>query len=158
MAATNLGTNLAKMQLRRSLRAALIKREAKGAFFWAYSAIGIVGLSQIIVHSRATLIPEWLQNLHSDTVNWFWHVCNQLRPEKEGLFWSFQLFLFRNSPPKTRPKLQLLVKLGISRTRVSLQKWTYFGYHKYVIGCHVCCSCCSCRVSCSRCCSIKMFL
>ena len=33
---------------------------SKGAFFWAYSGIGIVGISQTIVHSRATLIPEWL--------------------------------------------------------------------------------------------------
>ena len=55
-------------------------------FFWAYSGIGTVGISQTIVRSQATLIPEWLQNLHSDTVNWFSHVCNQLRPEKEELF------------------------------------------------------------------------
>ena len=72
--------------------------------FLAYSGIGIVGISQIIVRSRATLIPEWLQNLHSNTVNWFWHVCNQLRPEKEELFWSFQLFLFRNRPKRMHPK------------------------------------------------------
>ena len=32
----------------------------KGAFFWAYSGIGIVGISQTIVPSRATLISEWL--------------------------------------------------------------------------------------------------
>ena len=32
----------------------------KGAFFWAYSGIGIVGISQTIVCSRATLIPECL--------------------------------------------------------------------------------------------------
>ena len=32
----------------------------KGAFFWAYSGIGIVGISQAIVRSQATLIPEWL--------------------------------------------------------------------------------------------------
>ena len=32
----------------------------KGAFFWSYSGIGIVGTSQTIVRSRATLIPEWL--------------------------------------------------------------------------------------------------
>ena len=32
----------------------------KGAFFWVYSGIGIVGISQTIVHSQATLIPEWL--------------------------------------------------------------------------------------------------
>ena len=33
---------------------------SKGAFFWAYSRIGIVGISQTIVRSRATLISEWL--------------------------------------------------------------------------------------------------
>ena len=55
----------------------------------SYSGRGIVGISQTIVRSRATLIPKWLLNLHSDTVNWFWHSG----PEKEGLFWSFQLFL-----------------------------------------------------------------
>ena len=32
----------------------------KGTFFWAYSGIGIVGISQTIVRSQATLIPEWL--------------------------------------------------------------------------------------------------
>ena len=32
----------------------------EGVFFWAYSGIGIVGISQTIVRSRATLIPEWL--------------------------------------------------------------------------------------------------
>ena len=31
-----------------------------GAFFWTYSGIGIVGISQAIVRSRVTLIPEWL--------------------------------------------------------------------------------------------------
>ena len=31
-----------------------------GVFFWAYSGIGIVGISQTVVRSRATLIPEWL--------------------------------------------------------------------------------------------------
>ena len=34
--------------------------DTKGGFFWAYSRIGIVGISQTIVRSRATLIPEWL--------------------------------------------------------------------------------------------------
>ena len=81
----------------------LTRQLLSASFFWVYSRIGIVGISQTIVRSRATLIPEWLWNLHSDTVNWFWHVCNQLRPEKEGLFWSFQLFLFRNRPKRTRP-------------------------------------------------------
>ena len=33
---------------------------SESAFFWAYSGIGIVGISQTIVRSRATLIPEWL--------------------------------------------------------------------------------------------------
>ena len=32
----------------------------RGVFVWVYSGIGIVGTSQIIVRSRATLIPEWL--------------------------------------------------------------------------------------------------
>ena len=36
------------------------KLQIWGAFFWAYSGIGIVGISQTIVRSRATLIPEWL--------------------------------------------------------------------------------------------------
>ena len=31
-----------------------------GAFFWAYSGIGIVGISQTVVRSWASLIPEWL--------------------------------------------------------------------------------------------------
>ena len=43
----------------------------KGAFWGIYSGIEIVEISQTIVRSRATLIPEWLENLHSDTVNWF---------------------------------------------------------------------------------------
>ena len=34
--------------------------ESKGTFFWAYSGIAIVGISQTIVCSQATLIPEWL--------------------------------------------------------------------------------------------------
>ena len=37
------------------------KLNIKGTFFWAYSGIRIVGISQTaIVRSRATLIPEWL--------------------------------------------------------------------------------------------------
>ena len=32
----------------------------KGAFFWAYSGIGILGISQKILRSLTTLIPEWL--------------------------------------------------------------------------------------------------
>ena len=32
----------------------------EGAFLWAYSGIGMVEISQTIVRSRATLIPEWL--------------------------------------------------------------------------------------------------
>ena len=34
--------------------------QIKGAFFWAYSGIGIVGINQTIVRSLATLIPDWL--------------------------------------------------------------------------------------------------
>ena len=33
---------------------------SKGAFFWAYSGIGTVGISQTIARAGATLIPEWL--------------------------------------------------------------------------------------------------
>ena len=32
----------------------------KGAFLGIYSGIEIIGISQTIVRSRATLIPEWL--------------------------------------------------------------------------------------------------
>ena len=37
-----------------------LRRHTKGTFFWAYSGIGLVRISQTIVPSRATLIPEWL--------------------------------------------------------------------------------------------------
>ena len=37
-----------------------VVRLIKGTFFWACSGIGIVGISQTIVCSWATLIPEWL--------------------------------------------------------------------------------------------------
>ena len=39
--------------------------------FWGGGGYSGIGISQTIVRSRATLIPEWLQNFHSDTVNWF---------------------------------------------------------------------------------------
>ena len=42
-------------------RDAIATTNLQGVFFWAYSRIERVGISQtIIVHSRATLIPEWL--------------------------------------------------------------------------------------------------
>ena len=61
-----------------------------------------------IVRSRAIFIPEWLENLDSDTVNWFWHVWNQLGPEKEQLFWLFQLF--RNRPKRRCPETTIRPK------------------------------------------------
>ena len=35
-----------------------LESNIKGAFFWAYSGIGIAGISQAIVRSQATLIPQ----------------------------------------------------------------------------------------------------
>ena len=62
--------------------------------------IGVVGISE---SSETMFVLRLLSYLnHSDTVNCFWHVCNQLRPKKE-LLWSFQLFLFQDRPLKNAP-------------------------------------------------------
>ena len=42
---------------------------SKGAFFWAYSGIGIVGISQTIVHSRATLVMTLLTGSDMSVIN-----------------------------------------------------------------------------------------